>query len=92
MKDDFYKLIENKSENILKRTCISKLSTYPKDMKSLPEGKPWGTAHAVLSCRENQRTLAVINAMTIISGAFHVVYDFLLQKKKRLTETLYGRI
>ncbi|QIB67985.1 nucleotidyltransferase [Aminipila butyrica] len=61
------------------------------DLKDLPEGhevpegreKPWGTCHAVLSCREMiQGPFAVINADDYYGpGAFQSMYEFLSQAK-----------
>ncbi len=86
MKDDFYKLIENKSGKYLQTEyAFQKLSDIPEGYE-IPEGreKPWGTAHAVLSCREKiNGPFAVINADDYYGpGAFHAVYDFLSSEKE----------
>nr|HUM56230.1 sugar phosphate nucleotidyltransferase [Bacillota bacterium] len=86
MKDDFYKLMENRSGKYLETEyAFQKLSDIPEGYK-IPAGreKPWGTAHAVLSCRDKiEGSFAVINADDYYGpGAFHKVYDFLSSEKE----------
>ena len=60
--------------------AFQELSDIP-DGKTIPEGrvKPWGTAHAVLSCRKViTGPFAVINADDFYGReAFKIIYDFL---------------
>lgn len=82
---DFRKLIDdNAGKHMEIRYAYQELSDIPKDFK-VPEGriKPWGTCHAVLSCRNLiDGPFAVINADDYYgTGAFGVMYDYLIKAK-----------
>ena len=64
--------------------AFQKLEDLPEGYQ-VPEGreKPWGTAHAVLSCREKiDGPFAVINADDYYGpGGFQSIYDFLIHNE-----------
>lgn len=82
MAEDFRALIDGRAGKHLDvEYAFQKLDDIPKEF-TIPEErqKPWGTAHAVLSCRHLiDGPFAVINADDYYGpGGFQSVYDFLL--------------
>ena len=95
MEEDFRPLIDGKSGRFLEvEYAFQDLHDLP-DGYSVPEGrvKPWGTCHAVMSCRDKVKgPFAVINADDYYgAGAFHSMYDF-LEKAKDGEKYCYGMI
>lgn len=85
MEEDFRALIDDKAGRFIEvEYAFQALSDLPAGY-SIPEGrvKPWGTSHAVLSCKDMVKgPFAVINADDYYgSGAFHSMYDFLVKAK-----------
>lgn len=81
MEEDFRKLIDGRAGKYLEiEYAFQKLDDIPEGL-SVPEGreKPWGTAHAILSCRDLiNGPFAVINADDYYGpGGFQSIYDFL---------------
>ncbi|MDD4564432.1 MAG: sugar phosphate nucleotidyltransferase [Eubacteriales bacterium] len=81
MEEDFRSLIDDKAGRFIEvEYAFQDLNDLP-DGYSVPEGrvKPWGTCHAVLSCRDKvDGSFAVINADDYYgSGAFRSMYEFL---------------
>ena len=81
MEDEFKKLInENAGKYMETAFAFQKLDDLPEGY-SIPEGreKPWGTSHAIWSCRELiDGPFAVINADDYYgAGAFQTIYDYL---------------
>lgn len=81
MEEDFRALIDNRSGRFIKvEYAFQDINDLPSGY-SVPEGraKPWGTSHAVLSCKDKvDGPFAVINADDYYgSGAFHSMYEFL---------------
>lgn len=81
MEADFRELIDDKAGKHLKvEYAFQKIDDLP-DGFSVPEGrvKPWGTAHAVMSCRHMiDGPFAVINADDYYGpSGFQSIYDFL---------------
>ncbi|SJZ60937.1 dTDP-glucose pyrophosphorylase [Cetobacterium ceti] len=80
-------IIKEENYNLFKETIGDKISKIVEvayvfqDSKNLPEGrvKPWGTAHAILSCKEViNEPFAVINADDFYGArSFRLIYDFL---------------
>jgi len=82
IKDDFFEVIGNKlAENVTVKYVIQDLNNLPEGF-SVPEGrvKPWGTAHAVLSCKDViDCPFMVINADDFYGQeGFKVLHDFLV--------------
>jgi hypothetical protein len=81
MEADFRELIEGKAGRYLETEYVFQ------DINDLPEGyalptgrtKPWGTCHAVMTCRGAVKgNFAVINADDYYGpGAFQIMYDYL---------------
>ncbi|MDD3169060.1 MAG: sugar phosphate nucleotidyltransferase [Eubacteriales bacterium] len=87
MEEDFRALIDEKSGRFIKVEYVFQdINDLPLGY-SVPEGrvKPWGTSHAVLSCRGKVNgPFAVINADDYYgAGAFHSMYDFLEHAEDR---------
>lgn len=81
MEADFRELIDSRAGKHLKvEYAFQKLDDIPQGF-AIPEGreKPWGTAHAILSCRHLiDGPFAVINADDYYGpGGFQSIYDFL---------------
>ncbi|MEG0156041.1 MAG: sugar phosphate nucleotidyltransferase [Anaerovoracaceae bacterium] len=81
MEEAFSDLIKERAGKYLDvEFAFQKLENLPKGY-GIPEGreKPWGTAHAILSCKDVvDGPFAVINADDYYGpGAFQVMYDFL---------------
>ena len=81
MEKDFRALIDDKAGRFIEvEYAFQDLNDLPAGY-SAPEGrvKPWGTCHAVLSCRDRiQGPFAVINADDYYGAdAFHAMYEFL---------------
>lgn len=81
IEEDFKKVIEKCAEGIDEVEFVyQEITKVPEDFK-VPEGrvKPWGTAHAILCCRDKIKgPFAVINADDFYgSEAFTMIYDFL---------------
>lgn len=81
MEEDFRKLIDGRAGKYLEiEYAFQKLDDIPEGI-AIPEGreKPWGTAHAILSCRHLiDGPFAVINADDYYGpGGFQSIYDFL---------------
>lgn len=81
MEKDFRELIDHRAAKYLEvEYAFQRLDDLP-DGYEIPEGriKPWGTCHAVLSCRDLiEGPFAVINADDFYgAGAFQSMYDFL---------------
>ncbi|MBP6492480.1 MAG: nucleotidyltransferase [Clostridia bacterium] len=82
MEADFRSLIDDRAGRFIKAEyAFQDLNDLPEGY-SVPEGrvKPWGTCHAVLSCKDMiDGPFAVINADDYYgAGAFHSMYDFLV--------------
>ncbi len=82
IKDDFFECIGNKlSENVTVKYVIQDINNLPVGF-SVPEGrvKPWGTGHAVLSCKDViDCPFMVINADDFYGReGFQVLHDFLV--------------
>ena len=87
MEKDFKPLIEGRSGRFIEVDyAFQELSDLPAGY-SVPEGrvKPWGTCHAVLSCKDKiDGQFAVINADDFYgAGAFQSMYDFLLKAEDK---------
>jgi len=87
MESDFRELIDNKAGRFLETEyAFQELTDLPAGF-SVPEGrvKPWGTCHAVLSCKDRiDGPFAVINADDYYGpGAFHSMYEFLEKAEDR---------
>ncbi len=85
MEEDFRALIDDKSGKFIEAEYVFQdINDLPPGY-SAPEGrvKPWGTSHAVLSCRDRiDGPFCAINADDYYgAGAFHSMYDFLEQAK-----------
>ena len=81
MEEDFRALIDDRSGRFIEvEYAFQDINNLPSGY-SVPEGrvKPWGTSHAVLSCKDKVNgPFAVINADDYYgSGAFHSMYEFL---------------
>ena len=81
MEEDFRELVDDKAGRFIKIDyAFQDLNDLPEGY-SIPEGrvKPWGTCHAVLSCKDKvEGPFAVINADDYYgAGAFQMMYDFL---------------
>lgn len=76
MYDDFKKIVGDKIEGV-------EVDYVFQEMDSLPEGrkKPWGTAHAILCCRDKiNEPFAVINADDYYGrNAYTELHDYLIQ-------------
>jgi len=83
MEEDFRALIDDRAGRFIE------VDYAFQDINDLPPGysvpedrvKPWGTSHAVLTCRDKvEGPFAVINADDYYgAGAFHSMYEFLVQ-------------
>ena len=87
MEDDLRALMEDRAAKYLDIAyAFQKLDDLPEGYE-VPEGreKPWGTSHAILSCRDIvDGPFAVINADDYYgSGAFGLMYEFLLDAAKK---------
>ena len=85
MEEEFRALIDERAGRFLQVDyAFQKLEDLPEGYQ-VPEGreKPWGTAHAVLSCREKiDGPFAVINADDYYGpGGFQSIYDFLIHNE-----------
>ncbi len=83
MEEDFRALIDNRAGRFIEVDyAFQDINDLPAGY-SVPEGrvKPWGTSHAVLSCRDKVNgPFAVINADDYYgAGAFHSMFEFLEQ-------------
>ncbi len=83
MEEDFRALIDNRSGRFIEvEYAFQDINDLPPGY-SVPEGrvKPWGTSHAVLSCKDKVNgPFAVINADDYYgTGAFQSMYEFLTQ-------------
>ncbi len=83
MEEDFRALIDDRAgRSIEVDYAFQDINDLPPGY-SVPEGrvKPWGTSHAVLTCRDKVNgPFAVINADDYYgAGAFHSMYEFLVQ-------------
>lgn len=83
MEEDFRALIDDRSGRFIEVDyAFQDINDLPPGY-SVPEGriKPWGTSHAVLTCRDKVNgPFAVINADDYYgAGAFHSMYEFLVQ-------------
>lgn len=81
MEEDFRALIDNRSGRFIEVDyAFQDINDLPAGY-TVPEGrvKPWGTSHAVLTCKNMvDGPFAVINADDYYgSGAFHSMYEFL---------------
>lgn len=87
MEDEFRERIGRRIEERIETAyAYQELEPLPEGF-TVPEGrgKPWGTAHAVLVCRDQVRTpFAVINADDFYGpSAFHAVCDYLKNVRER---------
>lgn len=85
MEADFRALIDDRAGRFIEPVYVFQdLNDLPPGYE-VPEGrvKPWGTSHAILSCRNViDGPFAAINADDYYgSGAFHSMYDFLENAK-----------
>lgn len=85
IEEDFKEIMERRAARHLNiRYAFQDLEDLPKGY-SVPEGreKPWGTCHAVLSCKDMiDGPFAVINADDYYGpGAFQSIYEYLLNIK-----------
>lgn len=81
MEEDFRALIDNRSGRFIEvEYAFQDINDLPAGY-TVPEGrvKPWGTSHAVLTCKDMvDGPFAVINADDYYgSGAFHSMHEFL---------------
>lgn len=81
MEEDFRALIDDRAGRFIEvEYAFQSINDLPPGY-SVPEGrvKPWGTSHAVLSCKDMvDGPFAVINADDYYgAGAFHSMYEFL---------------
>lgn len=81
MEEDFRALIDDRAGRFIEVDYVfQEINDLPEGY-SVPEGrvKPWGTCHAVLSCKDKvDSPFAVINADDFYgAGAFQSMYDFL---------------
>lgn len=85
MEDAFRELIDERAGKHMEvHYAFQKLDDIPKGFEIPKEReKPWGTAHAVYSCRELiDGPFAVINADDYYgSGSFQMIYEFLSENK-----------
>jgi len=86
IEQDFYEVIGRRAEKHMEvHYVFQQLDTFLPDGFSIPEGriKPWGTAHAIYSCRDVvSEPFAAINADDFYGRhAFSVLYDYLLTAK-----------
>jgi hypothetical protein len=96
MEDDFREHIGRRIEQQIEtRYVYQELEPLPEGF-NVPEGrvKPWGTAHAVATCRDAVRTpFAVINADDFYGpSAFRVLGDFLQTAREREGVHEYGLV
>ncbi len=89
MEEDFRALVDERAGKYLEIDyAFQKLDDLPAN-REVPEGreKPWGTAHAVLSCRDKiEGPFAVINADDYYGPAgFQSIYDFLIHNEDKET-------
>ncbi len=94
MEQDFRALIDERAGKHLEVAyAFQELDDIP-DGFAVPEGrqKPWGTAHAVLSCRNLvDGPFAVINADDYYGpGGFQSIYDFLLNNEDERVFCMIG--
>lgn len=87
MEDDFRNLMDERAGKYMEINYVfQKLEDLPAGYE-IPEGreKPWGTGHAVMSCRHIiDGPFAVINADDYYgAGGFQAMYDFLTQNKDK---------
>jgi hypothetical protein len=85
MEEDFRKLIDERCGRHMQTAYAhQKIDSLPAGYE-LPEGreKPWGTAHAVLSAKDEvDGPFAVINADDYYGpGGFQLMYDFLMNEE-----------
>jgi len=85
MEKDFRKLMDDRvGRHMDVKYAFQKLDDIPEGF-SIPEDrvKPWGTGHAILSCRDLlDGPFAVINADDYYGpDAFHTIYDFLADER-----------
>lgn len=85
MEEDFRALIDDKAGRFIEVDyAFQDINDLPSGY-SVPEGrvKPWGTSHAILSCRDKLKgPFAAINADDYYgAGAFHSMYEFLESAK-----------
>ncbi len=86
IEDDFKKVTEGKYESRIKvEYAYQELDNLPEGF-TVPEGrvKPWGTAHAIYSCKDLvDGPFAVINADDYYGAeTFRVIYDELTREKE----------
>lgn len=89
MEADFRSLIDGRAGKYIEvEYAFQKLEDLPEGYQ-VPQGreKPWGTGHAVLSCRHLiDGPFAVVNADDFYgAGGFQSIYDFLLKTKDKDT-------
>ena len=87
LENDFKEVIGNRLANVMEVEYVfQELTNLPEGFE-VPEGriKPWGTAHAVLSCIDVvDGPFAVINADDYYGrDAFQKIYHFLSTQKRR---------
>lgn len=95
-KEIFHERIGSKVEKLIKVEYVfQKLEDLPEGFK-VPEGrvKPWGTAHAVFSCRNAVNTpFAVINADDFYGySTFKIIRDFLVSHEDSNNICNYGMV
>ena len=88
LENDFKEVIGNRLANVMEVEYVfQELTSLPEGFE-VPEGriKPWGTAHAVLSCIDVvDGPFAVINADDYYGrDAFQKIYHSCPRKKKRI--------
>ena len=81
MEQDFRECVGNPiSKHLDVKYVFQELTNVPEDF-TIPEGrvKPWGTAHAILCCKDTvKEPFAVINADDYYGrSAFQTLYDYL---------------
>jgi len=85
MKEDFYEVIGKKIEKLVDTAYVfQKTDNVPQGYEVPAERvKPWGTAHAVMCCKEVVDTpFAVINADDFYGqSTFKVIHDYLVKAK-----------
>jgi UTP-glucose-1-phosphate uridylyltransferase len=82
IKEDFHNIIGKRIEKIVDTAYVyQKLDTLPEGYHSAEERtKPWGTAHAVMCCKDEVNTpFAVINADDFYGpSSFKEIHDYLV--------------
>ena len=95
IEEDFKQAIGNKIASHVKVEYVyQEQESYLPEGYVIPEGrvKPWGTAHAILCCKDVvNEPFAVINADDFYGfDAFKVLYDYLIEEQDERTYAMVG--